>query len=354
MRAFFASVALAAVLTSTAAAHTGDARARFDPPTTAELTRASGTSVRDRVLRADLRTPAGRRSTSWWGGRYTTASGESVLIYTSEAYVADEAANQALAEFLAALVHGAELTRLTVYVAPLQLLQTMCGSSEVAGCYSLEDETMVVPGDDLENGPTVAQVVAHEYGHHVATNRLNTPWRAVDRGTKRWSSYAGICAGVASGELAPGDEGERYDLNPGEGFAEAYRVLNEVRAGATSVVWPIVDDRFFPDATALDLIALDVTTPWLASSRSVFGGRFTARGPGVRRVRIVTPLDGLLRITLRPARGTRARLELLGPTGAVLGRGTSVARTVCGERAFTARVTRLASPGGFTLAISKP
>lgn len=277
-----------------------------------------------------------------------------MLIYTSEAYVADEATNQALAEFFAGLVHGAELSRLTVYVAPLELLQTMCGSSEVAGCYSPGRETMIVPGDDLEGGPTVAQVVAHEYGHHVATNRLNTPWRAVDRGTKRWSSHAGVCAGVESGELSPGDEGERYDLNPGEGFAEAFRVLNELRAGATSVVWPIVDDRFFPDASALGLIALDVTRPWLASSSSVVTGQFTARGPAVRRVRIATPLDGLFRLTLRPAPGMRARLELLGPTGAVVGRGTNIARTICGQRTFTARVTRLEGPGHFTLAISKP
>jgi hypothetical protein len=345
---------LAAAFASTAAAHTGDVRARFDPPTAAELARAPSTPVRDGLLRADPRTRAFRRSTSWWGGRYTTATGESVLIYTSEAYVADEALNQALADFLAGLVHGAELSRLTVYVAPLELLQTMCGSSEVAGCYSPARQTMIVPGADLENGPTAAQVVAHEYGHHVATNRLNTPWEAVDRGTKRWSSYAGICAGVASGELAPGDEAERYDLNPGEGFAEAFRVLNEIRAGATSVAWPIVSDRFFPDATALGLIALDVTKPWLASSSTVVAGRFTAGGPGVRRVRIATPLDGLFRITLRPAAGTRARLELLGPTGVIVGRGASVSRTVCGQRAFTARITRLGRPGRFTLAISKP
>jgi hypothetical protein len=305
------------------------------------------------VLRVDPHTRALRLAASWWGGRYPTATGESVVIYTSEAYTPDEAANQTLADFFAGLVHGAELSRLTVYVAPLPLLQTICGSSDVAGCYSPARETMIVPGEDIAEGPTAAQVVTHEYGHHVATNRLNTPWDAVEWGTKRWASYVGVCAGAASGELSPGDEGERYDLNPGEGFAEAFRVLNEVRAGAVSFIWPIVDDVFRPDQPALDLIAADVTTPWLANSRTVVAGRFAA-GTTVRRVRIATPLDGLFRLTLRAPVGAHYRLELLGPTGTVVARGATISRTVCGQRTLTARVTRAGRPGRFSLEISKP
>jgi hypothetical protein len=309
--------------------------------------------VRDAVLRVSPRTRGLRIASGWWGGRYTTATGETVVIYTADVYAADEQANQTLADFFAGLVHGPELARLTVYVAPLDLLQTICGSNGVAGCYSPDRETMVVPGEDLEDGPTVAQVVAHEYGHHVATNRLNPPWRAVDWGTKRWASQLGICAAVASGELSPGDEAERYELNPGEGFAEAFRVLNEVRAGAATVAWPIVDQRFYPDATALDLIALDVTQPWLANTRSVVAGTFSASGRAVRRVRIATPVDGLFRVTLRAPAG-RARLELLGRDGSVVARGASVSRTVCGQRTFTARVTRVGRPGRFSLELSKP
>lgn len=170
VKTFVLTIGIAAALAQSAAAHTGQVRPRFDPPTSAELVGPAAAPVRDGILRVSPRTRALRLASSWWGGRYTTATGETVAVYTSEAYAVDEHANHVLADFLAGLVHGAELSRLTVYVAPLPLLQTICGSSDVAGCYSPSRETMVVPGEDVEEGPTAAQVVAHEYGHHVATN----------------------------------------------------------------------------------------------------------------------------------------------------------------------------------------
>jgi hypothetical protein len=335
-----------------ASAHTGDRHARVDPPRIADLRVVTG-PVRDGVLSAAVRRPAAGAAPSWWGGSYTTSTGEAVTIYTSEAYAVDQNANQTLANFFAGLVHGSELARLTVYVAPLALLQSMCGSDDVAGCYSSMLETMVVPGEDLAGGPTVAEVITHEYGHHIATNRINAPWLAVDWGTKRWASYLGVCAGEAASRFFPGDESADYDLNPGEGFAEAYRVLNQLRAGATSVTWPIVDDIFFPDQRALELITLDVTQPWLATTRTSIRGSFTATGPRTRRVTFATPLDGPLRVVLRSPPGARYRLDLLGPHGGVLGTGATISRTVCGERTFSARVTRVGRAGRFSLEVSK-
>jgi hypothetical protein len=44
-----------------------------------------------------------------------------------------------------------------------------------------------------------------------------------------WATQMGICSRAESRTVHPGDEGFFYSLNPGEGFAEAYRVLVEDR-----------------------------------------------------------------------------------------------------------------------------
>ena len=95
------------------------------------------------------------------------------------------------------------------------------------------------------DGVDPKMIATHEYGHHVAFNRVNPPWQAVDWGTKRWASYANVCTRTAAGSAYPGDEDGHYLQNPGEAFAETYRLLNESEAGATNFIWPIVDRSFF-------------------------------------------------------------------------------------------------------------
>jgi hypothetical protein len=203
------TLAVAAVLAPSARAHPGEARPRVDPPTAAELARGLGGPVRDAVLRIGPRMLL--QTSEWWGGRRTTSTGEGVWVYVSVAYTVDETRIDALTDFLSGLLHGSELAGLTVYVAPLPLLQTLCKTEHALGCYDPSFKVMVVPGEDVVGGPTVAQVVTHEYGHHVATNRLNTPWPAVDWGTKRWASYVGICARASAGTVFPGDEHDHGD-----------------------------------------------------------------------------------------------------------------------------------------------
>jgi hypothetical protein len=69
--------------------------------------------------------------------------------------------------------------------------------------------------------------------------RTYPPWKALTRGTKRWATYAGACAKTAARRLVPGDERLKYRVNPGEGFAEAFRVLNELRAGLAGGAYTI-------------------------------------------------------------------------------------------------------------------
>src|SRR5207244_4852083 len=57
-----------------------------------------------------------------------------------------------------------------------------------------------------------------------------------------------ICARAAHGLAFPGDEGAHYALNPGEAFAETYRMLNVASA---VVRWALVAPSFYPDAGAL-------------------------------------------------------------------------------------------------------
>ena len=91
------------------------------------------------------------------------------------------------------------------------------------------------------------EVARHEYGHHIALNRSNAPWPAFDWGPKRWATAAHICPRVRWNTAYPGDESLLYKLNPGEAFAEAYRVLVDMLLGEAHPAWPLVDPSFYPD-----------------------------------------------------------------------------------------------------------
>jgi hypothetical protein len=63
-------------------------------------------------------------------------------------------------------------------------------------------------------------------------------------------------------------------LNPGEAFAETYRVLTETGGAADGFAWPIVDPSFRPDAAALDAVRADVLQPWPGPRVTTIRGRF--------------------------------------------------------------------------------
>jgi hypothetical protein len=293
------------------------------------------------------------------GGDYTAATGELVHVFSAEEYGADPEFNQRWADFLASLPHGPELSRAIVYLAPLAQVQTVCGSAALA-CYDPSSETIFGTAEDVPDRATAQSILAHEYGHHVANNRSNPPWDAEDWGAKRWASYENVCSDVQDGTLFPGDEGESYQLNPGEGFAETFRVLYEREAGVPESPWLAVSQSLYPDDTALRLLEQDVRDPWTGNTVSTYPGHFSP-GSGIRRTfHLKTPLDGNLRLTLRSPRTASFALRLFDAEGNLVDElvdsrpAKTMSYEICGARTLDVRVVRTQGYGAFTLQVSRP
>jgi hypothetical protein len=296
------------------------------------------------------------QASSWLGGTYTTSTGETVRVLVSEDYPDAQAIGQRWADFFASLVHGNELALVTAYVLTPDDMPFFCGPYAL-GCYGGNE--LAFMGETVD-GVTPEEVARHEYGHHVAANRLNPPWLAVAWGPKRWASAANVCARAQHAEVFPGDEDAHYVLNPGEGFAEVYRVLNELEDGAPSFTWPLVDPWFAPGQAELAAAKQDVVAPWIAPVTRTYRARFTERGKKVWKVALSTGLDGSLAVWLKLPHPALYDLDVLGPGGRTLARGLWSGRTaktatatVCGERALVVRVTRVGgAAGAFTVRVT--
>jgi hypothetical protein len=201
-------------------------------------------------------------------------------------------------------------------------------------------------------------VITHEYGHHVAADRSNTPWRALDWGPKRWASSMQVCANARAGRLAPGAEDPiAYKLNPGEGWAETYRVLNERRLGVPEPPWQIVSDSLYPDDAALTAAQQDVTTPWQTETTTARTASLTPT-TRARTYTLATELDGTLKLALRPSAGLRLTLDVDASATRVVHAAAAgaIARTttICGARSYRIRVTATRGSGSFRLTVAEP
>lgn len=346
---FVLLIALAAALTIAAASSQG----------TGAVARAEGTtyarSVADRVTVLEPRRLQ-QAEIVWRGGPIVTSTGETVNVLVSETF-APEVTPEGWAEFLVKLVHGPELAQLTTYIAPLAEIRQVCGLGAL-GCYSRNRSVSV--GEILPDGTTPEEVVRHEYGHHIALYRSNDPWRAIDWGPKQWASAANVCARVARGEAYPGNESENYTQNPGEAWAEAYRLMDERKNGITTGNWQVVAPSFYPSDAALQAAELDVVQPWTAGQRAVY-----RRNVGKGRtwyVPLSTPLDGSISVTVTLPRGgrhdaalvasnRRRVLERAFPAGA---RRWTIAGEICGQRSVFVRVTQRGLAGPVSVVVTKP
>jgi len=296
---------------------------------------------------------------SWRGGPVVTSTGETVTVLVSDTYAPETVTPETWAEFLSKIVHGPEISLLTTYIAPLDEVQQLCGARAL-GCYS--GNRMVSMGESTVDGTSPEEVVRHEYGHHVAFHRLNTPWRAIDWGPKNWASAATVCPRVSRREAFPGDEGSNYAQNPGEAWAEVYRLMDERKAGITIGGWQIIAPSFYPDEAALQAAERDVLQPWTAAQTSVSRRTYGKTTKKVWWIPLRTPLDGDLAITASLPRGGVHEVALVGADRTTIlkraqwtgQRVKKTATTVCGQRSLFVRVTQKGALGGVTVAASTP
>jgi hypothetical protein len=347
------AAAVATALATAAAAQSQPAR-RLESPQASEIARASAPIVDSQVAAPSVvaAAPAG-----YWGGQYRTTAGELVTIYASNSYPVDLAMGQRWADFLASLVHGPEISTVTVLLATSAQIARSCGADAVA-CYSPQGAVLYTPGEDPASDLSAEAVITHEYGHHVAANRSNAPWSAVDWGPKRWASSMNVCAQARTGALFPGaEDARRYTLNPGEGWAETYRVLNERKAGLAEAPWQIVSPALYPTPAALDAAELDVTSPWQAPTTTTQTAALS-RTKKTRTFTVATPLDGTLKLTVRHATGMRLSVDVFASTtraAHVVSAGVvSRSLTACGTRSYRVRITELAGRGSVSLTVAKP
>jgi hypothetical protein len=321
----------------------------------------SSEAVRSRALAGRITTFQASRleqaSINWRGGPITTTTGETVSVFVSDSLAPETVTPEGWAEFLVKLVHGSELSRLAMYIAPLSEVRELCGGQSL-GCY-MRNRAVAV-GEMLGDGTTPEEVVRHEYGHHVALYRSNAPWAAIDWGPKYWASAADVCARVSRREAHPGNEGDNYAQNPGEAWAEVYRLMDERKAGILTARWPIIAPSFYPTEAALQAAERDVLQPWTAGQRSVV--RRTVRKGKTWWIPLSTPVDGSVSIIATFPKTGRHAAALVGANrrtvimrGSVAGqRVRALSATICGQRSVFVRVTQKGTSGVVRVAASTP
>ena len=221
---------------------------------------------------------------------------------------------------------------------------------------------MYVPGEasSQSGGFPVEYIITHEYGHHIANHRHNALGSAFQLGPEYWATSQFVCAGILSNPQVffPGDEGDHYLDNPGEGWADSYAHLPE--NGFESAPFQF-NPLFHRDATAFAAIRADVLQPWTKPPSRTVKGSF---GSGSRKVFPLTvTVDGPLTARLSGPRGAefdiqvRADGQTLGTTKRA-GSSDSISGPLCATPSHTqpirvqVLVLRRSGSGSFRLRLS--
>jgi hypothetical protein len=304
--------------------------------------------VRDLVIEHPNRA-AVRARASGPLGRYPVndGAGGSIEVVNHCVPVICDATPEEVAAFLGTVAHRDEINLLTVLLVPPAEVAAQCGSAAAQACYYPSLNQMVINGDKspASDGASWEFVISHEYGHHLANHRDNSPFDspAIDWGPKNWASYARVCEGVRANRYFPGDEGDHYFQNPGEAFAESF-AHNRFPSDPVPWAWP---DFPVPEAGAYVAIQRDAVTPWAGASIDKRKGHFPKRRrPRRKSKHFATPRDGDLKITLAGPDRADLSLKLFASDGRLLGRSDGVGSKeqvsyrICGERAVDAVVRR--------------
>ena len=335
------------------------ASAGFEPPRAGPLDRGSVEEpFRDSVIEDGAATTSAAAKASRAArapNDYLDLHGHSVTVEVSDRYAPDPAADQDLVDFLGTLAHGGEMSRLTVVVLTPGELSELCGAQALA-CYGSRNGRMFISGDGSQSGQAPLEfVVAHEYGHHVAAARDNSPWSAFEWGTKRWASYERVCPGVRAGDYHPGAQGQHYYSNPGEAFAEAFAEGHY--PGLVRWDW---DERLKPDDAALGAIFADVASPWRGPTTIERQGKLPAGGARTDVSEVDMPLDGRLTAELSAPGDADFDLYLTSAGGKDLARSTNrgsderVRYTICGRRSVGVAAYRHKGGGRFATETLRP
>jgi hypothetical protein len=222
----------------------------------------------------------------------------------------------------------------------------------VVACYAIGEGRMYVPGESVQGIP-VEYPLTHEYGHHVASWRSNSPWDALDWGAKHWASEMRVCRHVHRGRLFPGNQGAHYRDDPGEGFADGYAHLHY-----PDVPW-YFNELMRPGPAEFAAIRRDVLRPWSGPRRRTFRGGLGA-GSTKRIFRVRLTLDGSVTLRLDARRGASYSVEARAggfAAGRVLRSGQGFGVEWCRSRVrelVTITVRRRSGSGPFALSVRWP
>ncbi|MDX6370022.1 MAG: hypothetical protein QOG93_1524, partial [Gaiellaceae bacterium] len=129
---------VATALVVTAAAQSKPSVSKLESPQASEIARASQPIVDAQVVVKAV--PDG-----YWGGEYRTAAGEAVTVYASNSFPVDPTLGQRWANFLGSLIHGPELSTVTVLLSTSTEIERVCGQDAIA-CYSARGAFLYTPG----------------------------------------------------------------------------------------------------------------------------------------------------------------------------------------------------------------